>query len=256
MKKKLALLQKEIALTMTLVRRDYALQYAGSFLGIFWMFIQNISFILIYVFVILIFQNKTATEFYPNLFSGLLFWLPLQEMFLRGTTILSENRNLIKRSSLGLKIFINIPFYQMMIHYFFISIPVFFVLFFYSALNVSLFSLSFVLMFLCGKYVQLGISYLSKANLILKDISPVVRLTSQVFFWTLPIMYNSHNSEILSTINLFNPLNIPLDLFRYLVLNDYKIFFDPLTFVPFLLFFLGVFLLSEKKFHKIILDHL
>ncbi len=256
MKNKLIAFINETSLTVILVKRDYALQYAGSFLGVFWMFIQNLSLVLIYVFVILIFQKETTPKFFSNLFSGLLFWLPLQEMFLRGTTILSDNRNLIKRSSLGLKIFLNIPFYQMLIHYLFISLPIFILLLYYSKLNLKLFSLSFIFMLFCGKFVQLGISYLARANIILKDISPVIRLTSQGFFWTLPIMYDSSNSEILKKINVLNPLNTLLDFFRFLVLSDYNIQFTPLYFTPFLLIFITVYLLSEKKFHKIILDHL
>lgn len=247
---------KKIQLTFTLVKRDYALQYAGSFFGIVWIFIQNLSQILVYSFAIFIFRNESSQKFLPSLFSGLLFWLPLQEMFIRGTTILSDNRNLIKRSSLGLDVFLNIPFYQMLIHFAITSLPIFAFLYYFSKLNLKFFLLSFVLIFFCGKFIQLLISYLARANIILKDITPVVRLTSLGFFWALPIMYNSVNSPILETINAFNPLSVPLDLFCYLILTDHTLQFSPLIFVPFLVIFLTIRFLSEKKFHQIVLDHL
>ncbi|MBE7412542.1 MAG: ABC transporter permease [Leptospiraceae bacterium] len=254
--KKLKDFYKELGLTFTLVKRDYALQYAGSFLGVFWMLAQNLSLVVVYTFVIFIFQNSSSNKIYPNLLCGLLFWLPLQEMFIKGTTILSENRNLIKRSSLGLEIFLNIPFYQMLIHFAITSIPIFILLAYLSVLNVSLFLLSFVYIFSFGKFVQLALSYLARVNIILKDITPIVRLTSIGFFWTLPIMYDSRNSQILEKINSLNPLNVPLDLFKNIVLENHSLQFNVLGFLPFLIIFLGVQILSKGKFHKIVLDHL
>ncbi|MCE9499622.1 MAG: ABC transporter permease, partial [Leptospira sp.] len=47
-----------LLLILVLVRRDYALQFAGSLLGISWMLIQNLSLILIYTIVFLLFNRS------------------------------------------------------------------------------------------------------------------------------------------------------------------------------------------------------
>lgn len=96
---------KNLPILWILVRRDYALQFAGSALGISWMLVQNLSLILIYTIVFLFIHLKgnpeSASYFIGYTFSGLLFWIPLQEYIIRGTSILTENRQLIKRSPLG-----------------------------------------------------------------------------------------------------------------------------------------------------------
>lgn len=112
---------KNLPILWVLVRRDYALQFAGSALGISWMLVQNISLILIYTIVFLFIHLKgnpeSASDFIGYSFSGLLFWIPLQEYMIRGTSILTENRQLIKRSPLGPEIFLWIPYIQMLIHF-------------------------------------------------------------------------------------------------------------------------------------------
>ncbi len=249
---------KNLPILWILVRRDYALQFAGSALGISWMLVQNLSIILIYTIVFLFLHLKgnpeSAVDFIGYAFSGLLFWVPLQEYMIRGTSILTENRQLIKRSPLGPEIFLWIPFVQMLIHFLVTAIPVLIVLGIFGKLNVILFPLSILVISTVGILLSFVQGYLARANVILRDITPLIRLISQFFFWSLPILYLS--SGFLHSINVWNPLNFPLEVFRSVLLNDFVAVFHWKEFLPYLILFPSIGILSRSKFHSVILDHL
>ncbi|OCC28122.1 Uncharacterized protein GNX_3316 [Leptospira interrogans serovar Canicola] len=180
---------KNLPILWILVRRDYALQFAGSALGISWMLVQNLSLILIYTIVFLFIHLKgnpeSASDFIGYTFSGLLFWIPLQEYIIRGTSILTENRQLIKRSPLGPEIFLWIPYIQMLIHFTVTAVPVLVVLGILGKLNLVLFPISIFIMFVVGYLLSFIQGYLARANVILRDITPLIRLISQFFFLVL-----------------------------------------------------------------------
>lgn len=75
-----------------------------------------------------------------------------------------------------------------------------------------------------------------------------------VLFWSLPILYVS--SGFLYSINVWNPLNFPLELFRFCLLNDFVSVFHWKEFIPSLILFPLIGILSRSKFHSVILDHL
>lgn len=252
-------LSKNLQILWILVKRDYALQFAGSLLGIVWMLIQSLSLIAIYTFVFFI-LNKTSNiqnsklDYPSYIFSGLLFWIPLQEMLIRGVTILTDNRQLIKRSSLGINLFLWIPFLQMLIHSFVISIPVFFLLLLSGSLDYSIFYLSYLVVFISGLYLMLVLEYLARVNILLKDISPIMRLFSQILFWTLPVLY--FPSGILKEVNLYNPFIVLLDVFRFIVLKDYSLQFPVYIFLFPLSLFVIIFTLTRFKLDEVVMDHI
>ena len=248
---------QKLKIILVLVKRDYAIQFAGSLLGIFWSLVQNLVLIGVYSVVFFLLDFKSAAnnpDYIPHIFSGLLFWLPISDFLIRGTGILTENRNLIKRSPLGMQLFIWVPYVQYLIHHFVTSIPVFIILYFLSALS-AYFIFSYFVAACTGLYLLLVLNYLSRLNIILKDISPLVRLASQFVFWTLPVLYFPGGS-LLQTINSYNPLNLPLELFRIFTL---KVATNEISILPFLLFtllFLLTYYLSKTRLNKLVTDHL
>lgn len=249
---------RNLRILSVLVRRDYALQYAGSTLGLTWMFLQNVSLILIYTVVFYFIgirsQGENSIEYFSNVLSGLLFWIPLQEYLIRGTGILTDNRQLIKRSPLGPEIFLWIPFVQFLLHWIVTSIPIFLFLAWAGKLGIWSLPLSFLSMFCTGLFLACLQSYLARVNIILRDISPLVRLLTQFLFWGLPILYESKG--ILGKLNVFNPFFFPLEVFRSALLVGYEPKVGTLDFLPFFVIFLGIFFLSRTKLNQIVLDHL
>ncbi|MCG6143098.1 ABC transporter permease [Leptospira bandrabouensis] len=248
---------EKVSILWALVRRDYALQYAGSFLGISWMFLQNLVLISLYALVFLVLNLKnpsTQEDFTAYLLTGLLYWIPIQELLVRGTGILTDNRSLLKRSSLGIDLFLWIPYVQFLIHSLVTSIPVFLYLAYSGKLNLSGIFLGYLILIFSGLYLMLLLHYLSRLNILLKDISPLIRLVSQLLFWGIPVLY--YPTGYLKEWNRLNPFTIPLDIFRTSVIPGYTPQFDWIQILPFLLFFYLVYLLSKRKFQSVILDHL
>ncbi|TGK00216.1 ABC transporter permease [Leptospira langatensis] len=248
---------RKFRILLVLVRRDYALQYAGSALGLTWMFLQNLSLILIYTVVFYFLgirsQGEDPLGYFAYVLSGLLFWIPLQEYLIRGTGILTDNRQLIKRSPLGPEIFLWIPFIQFLLHWAITAVPIFLFLAWAGKLGAGL-PLAFLCVFCTGLFIACLQSYLARINIILRDISPLVRLMTQFLFWGLPILYESKG--ILGKLNLFNPLFFPLETFRSFLLSGYESKATFADFFPFLILFLAIFFLSRAKLNQIVLDHL
>lgn len=248
---------ERVSILWALVRRDYALQYAGSFLGISWMFLQNLVLISLYALVFLVLNLKnpsTQEDFTAYLLTGLLFWIPIQELLVRGTGILTDNRSLLKRSSLGIDLFLWIPYVQFLIHSFVTSIPVFVYLGYTEKLNLTGIFFGYFVLVLSGLYLMLLLHYLSRLNILLKDISPLIRLVSQLVFWGIPVLY--YPTGVLKQWNEWNPFTIPLDVFRTAVISGFHAQFDWVHLAPFLFFFFLVYLLAKRKFQSVILDHL
>lgn len=247
----------KIKIILILVKRDYAIQFAGSILGISWALIQNLTMIGMYSVIFLVLNIKSSADradYIPYIFTGLLFWLPLGDFIIRGTGILTENRSLIKRSPLGLQMFLWVPYVQYLIHFSITSVPVFIILYFLSWLS-PFFLLSYFIAAITGFYALLLLNYFSRLNIILKDISPLVRLMSQIIFWGLPILYFPNNA-FLSKINELNPLNYPLYVFRKTVLLDYTVSISSLPFIFYLLLFFIIYHFSRTKFNELVTDHL
>ncbi|TGK06393.1 ABC transporter permease [Leptospira fletcheri] len=249
---------RKLRILSVLVRRDYALQYAGSALGLTWMFLQNASVILIYTVVFYFLGVRSGgedpKEYFSYVLTGLLFWIPLQEYLIRGTGILTDNRHLIKRSSLGPEIFLWIPFSQYLLHWGITALPVLFCLVWFGSANLTGFIPGFLVACGTGFFLACLVGYLGRINIILRDISPLVRLVSQFLFWGLPVLY--HPSGFLGKMNVWNPFFFPLELFRSFVLNDYKPEAHVGQFLPFLGLFIMILLLSRKKLNQVVLDHL
>lgn len=248
-------LKVNLRILFTLVRRDYAVQFAGSLLGIFWAFLQSVFIILLYgVIFFFLDPNQEVKTHILRILSGLLFWLPLQEMLIRSVSILSENRNLIKKSNIGSEIFLWIPFIQMLIHYFFLSIPVFALFIYLGHFTLLGMILSYFWIFISGILLYFVSNYLARVNILLKDLTPLIRLIAQILFWSLPILYTSNLS--LKKINLINPFYSLLN-FHKMILGFENLNLEILYYLlyPFLLSFL-LFYLSRKKLSKLIWDHL
>ncbi|MBX7057198.1 MAG: ABC transporter permease [Leptospirales bacterium] len=248
---------RKLSTIWALVRRDYALQYAGSLLGLIWVFIQNNLLILIYSAVFLglnIGRAPSDQGFGAYLLSGLIFWLPLQELLLRGSAILSENRSLLKRSPVGADLLLWIPYVQYLLHFTITSLPAFLLLALRSELRLPQFLLAYPLAALAGLYLLMALHYLARANLLLKDLSPLIRLLSQLLFWSAPVLYRGEGW--LGKINQWNPFTVFLQLFRGATL---PVAMQPL-FWPALLFYavVAAFLLlaARRRLHAVALDHL
>jgi lipopolysaccharide transport system permease protein len=177
-----------------LIRRDYAVQYAGMTLGLFWLFINYGMQIGVFYLVIGKELYAGEKEYVIRLLSGMTLWIPLAEMLIRSGSILSENRVLIRRTNTGRELFIWIPVVQAMFHYLLLAIPISLILS-CSRSGLSPLSALFSLItgLLAGWIALLIVSpwalILAKLAVILRDLTPLLRPVLQILFWLTPIAY-------------------------------------------------------------------
>lgn len=248
---------------LILVKRDYAVQYSGAVLGISWAAFQSFAQIGIFLLAssLLIRNEKSgaaasaSAESVAYSLTGLIFWIPIQDMILKGNSILSENRNLLKKSGIKLEYFLMIPMVQMVIQSLLIGIPAFIFLSFYSEISLLMIPAAFSVFLFTAVTVYPFVQYLSLSNVLLKDISAAVRIFLQAVFWSLPVLYVPSGS--FQKIALLHPFHFPLSLFRYFLTKEsFPEIYSVLSFSFFCIISVLVFFLSGLKYKKSIMDHL
>ena len=174
-------------------------------------------------------------------------------MIHKSTTVLTENRAIIKRSGVGLDIFYLIPISQMMIHFIILSFPA--IIYLIMIKNISLFSiLIFPWIFLSALFLYPFTRYISMANVLLKDISPIVRLLLQFGFWSLPILY--HPPIQYQSILIYHPLLPFLEIFRSVLLSNYVPDINYNIFIIYIFISIMFYIITRISFDKIVPDHL
>ncbi len=248
-------------LVLSLVRRDYAVQFAGTALGLVWLFVQYAFQIGIFYVVFTVFlsgprggEQPASGDYLAFLLCGLSLWLPISEMLVRSGSILSENRALIRRTAVGADLFARVPFVQALLHFALLLILTLPIAGARGALNVH-FYLAVPVGLLTIWFFSGWALVLSRMSVILRDVSPIVRLLLQIVFWCTPFVYAAPPS-LLAYFG-WNPLFAPLELYRALFLGL------PL---PELLAWKGsallvslslpLFLLSSLRLGRITADHL
>jgi lipopolysaccharide transport system permease protein len=177
----------QIGLLLALVRRDYKLQYAGSILGTGWLALEySVQAFVFYVVFTIIFQKAVPPA---HLLAGMLFWIPLAELFVKTSSSLTRHRNLIRRTTAGARYFSLIPTVQSLIQFLFLLAllaPLF--LYWKSSDPLRLFAAAIL-----GSFFLLLLGFpariLAWQSLILRDLGPLLRLLFQALFWTLPVVY-------------------------------------------------------------------
>ena len=226
------------------------MQYAGASLGSIWFLLQGLLILGLYIFVSERFLARGAD--FSHVLTGVLFWIPFSEMMQKSTVVLTENRAIIKRSGIGIDLFYWIPIVQMLFHFLLLSIPALTFLFWKGKLSYSFFIVFPFIIFLA--IVLFPISrYLAMANVLLKDISPIIRLFLQIIFWTLPIVYVSPES-IYSYLK-FNPLFPCIQIFRSILLSGYE-FYDILDLSNIIIINILIYIITNYNLKKQIADHI
>ena len=233
------------------------MQYAGAGLGSMWFLIQGILLLLLYIFISeglnSLRGNVQPGNNISYILTGVWFWIPIQEMLQKSTTILTENRSIIKRSGIGISLFYYIPLLQMIVHFIILSIPGLFYLIYVNSLSIkSIFIVPW--MIFTGLFIYPVAKYCSMSNVLLKDISPLVRLFLLFCFWTLPIIYII--PQKFQHIVQFHPLLPFLEIFRFLLLPNYNYSINYIIFIAYSFILIIFFLNLERKFTKMIPDHI
>lgn len=215
------------ALILNLAKNDFKTKYAGSYLGIFWAFVQPIVTVLVYWFVFQVGLRSGDMHDYPFvlwLVAGLVPWFFFQDALSGGTNALIEYSYLVKKvvfkiSTLPLVKVISALF----VHAFFVV----FTLILYSCYGYfpDLYVLQVIYYTFALFVLVLGICYTTCAIVIFfRDLTQIINIVLQVGVWVTPIMWNIDDMaeripRVLVLIMKANPLYYIVNGYRDALLN-------------------------------------
>lgn len=180
-------------LILTLAEADFKKKFVGSFLGIFWMFIQPIITVLIYFFVFQLgFRSQPVSEvpYVLWLIPGIVPWFFFNEAWGGATNCLYEYQHLVKKMVFKVSILPIIKVVSsLFIHLIFIWIMIIVYLLF--GVQPSLWWIQIFYYTFCTLFLVLGLSYITaSANAFFKDMGQTVQILLQIGMWLVPIMWS------------------------------------------------------------------
>lgn len=179
---------------MRLAINDFKVKYIGSYLGVFWGFIQPLITILIYWFVFEVgFRSGTrpdGTPFIVWLIVGIVPWFFISEAMVTTTNSLWEYSYLVKKISFNV---IALPIVKILsaliMHLIFVVIVTVVITFFGYFPTIDY--LAIIYYIFCSMYFLLGFGLLSSSLAVFtKDVSQFVSIAVQIGFWMIPIVWS------------------------------------------------------------------
>ena len=176
-----------------LAKRDFQSQYKGSYLGIFWTYIQPFVFILL-IWGVLTFgfrmQNVENTSQVYWLICGMIAWLFFSEVFASSTYVIQQYNFLIKKVdfSLGILPMVKV-FSALTTHAIFIIITLIIGLFYGIYPGAHTLQIFYYTGAMC--LLLIGLGWLtSSTSIFVKDVNNIVYIAIQFGFWFTPIFWN------------------------------------------------------------------
>ncbi len=205
-------------LIWALALSDFRKKFVGSYLGIFWMFMQPIVSIVIYYFVFQIGFKSNPVKDMPYilwLMPGIIPWFFFNDTLQSGVSTLISYKHLVKKMVFRIDILPIMKVVSSLIfHLIFIYILI--VVFLLFGEQPSLWWLQSLYYLICNVVLVLGLVYLTSAiNVFVKDMGQMVSIFLQFGFWIAPIMWDmSMMPAQIHWILRLNPFTYIVDGFR------------------------------------------
>lgn len=203
---------KSKRLIWDLAKDDFKLRFAGSGLGAVWGFIQPFVTILLYWFVFQVgFRSGNVDNGMPYilwLIAGIVPWFFFSEAWNGASNCLYEYSFLVKKVVFKIEI---LPFVKILsalfVHVFFVDLI--FIIFASYGYSVSLYNLQLIYYLICELVLVYALALItSSLAIFIKDTIQVIGILTQIFFWTIPIVWapeNINNQLVLNILKL-NPV--------------------------------------------------
>ncbi|MBQ8970489.1 MAG: ABC transporter permease [Lachnospiraceae bacterium] len=181
-----------------LAKNDFKTRFAGSYLGIFWAFVQPVITIVLYwfVFAVALPQRAAAVKggieipYILWLIAGIVPWFFFSEALGSGAGSLLEYNFLVKKVVFKISILPIIKIVSaLFVHVFFVA----FVLILYSLYGLfpDVYTLQIVYYSFCMFIFVLGISYITCSVMVFfRDLGQIINIILQVGIWATPILWN------------------------------------------------------------------
>lgn len=238
-----------------LTKKDLKQKYLGSYLGVFWAFIQPTITVLIFWFVFQVGFKSMPIDNFPFilwLVCGMIPWFFFNDALLNGTGSIIENSYLVKKIVFKVSL---LPLMKilasLLVHIFFILLIV--ILFLLYGYLPSIYNLQ-VIYYLFGAFcLSLGLCWITSALVVfLRDIGQFVTMCLQFLFWGTPIFWNLKQipEEFVFFIKI-NPVYYITEGYRNSFIYHTWFWQEPVLTVYFWLFTLAVMLTGTVLFKKL-----
>lgn len=242
-----------------LVKNDFQAKFAGSYLGLFWAYVQPLITITLYWFVFQIGLRSGNVSDYPFilfLMTGLVPWFYFSEAWNGASSALLEYNYLVKKVVFNVGI---LPILKvasaLFVHLFFVAILT--ILCMVYGYGIDLYLLQLLYYILCTAFLVLGLSYITSAcTVFFRDMSQIINIILMIGMWITPIMWNPEATMSVGMQTFFkiNPIYYIVDGFRDTLLEkawfwektEWSIYFWTISIFIYLL---GVKMFNRLKVH-------
>ena len=219
-----ALIYRNLLLEFT--KREIAIRYKGSYLGIIWSFLNPLFMLAVYTFVFgYIFkarwnlQSDSKLTFAFVLFSGLIPFNIFAEVFTRAPGLVINNANYVKKVVFPLEILpvavLGSALFHALISVFILVLGVWLML---GTLHWTVIFLPLVLLPIL--FLSLGVGwFLASLGTFIRDISQLVNILVSAIMFLTPIFYPlSSVPKVFLQIYMLNPITPVVDNMRQIVI--------------------------------------
>lgn len=238
-----------------LAKNDFQAKFSGSYLGVFWGFVQPIILLFMYWFVFQYAMKSGRVVGYPfilYLMAGLIPWLFFSESWASATNSLLEYSYLVKKVVFKVNL---LPVIKVMsssfIYIFFLAILLIVCCLFGYFPDIYYLQLIYYAMLLV--FFSLGMSYITAScTVFFRDMSQIVNIFLTVGVWFTPIMWNiSMLGPELQVLFKLNPMFYIVDGVRDSLLA--KVFFweKPIWTVYSISFIAMIYILGVKLYNRL-----
>ena len=240
---------------MQLAKNDFKVKYLGSYLGIFWAFMNPIIMIMIYWFVFQIgFRSMPINDvpFILWLIAGIIPWFFISEAIAIGTNSILDNSYLVKKVVFRVSLLPIIKTISaLFIHIIFLIIVI--LLFTIYGFGFSIYHLQIFYFLFATVILVYGITLITSSLAIFsKDVGQIVSVILQFGFWLTPIFWSFQivplNLQILFKLN---PIYYIVEGYRNTLIYKKWFWEDPLLTIYFWIFTLFVLIIGVWLFKKL-----
>ncbi len=217
-----------------LAKNDFKGKFAGSYLGIFWAFVQPIITVFLYWFVFETVmgvgpqastKEGIAAPYVMWLMAGLIPWFYFSDVITSGTNCLMEYSYLVKKVVFQ---FDALPMVKaisgLFVHVFFVA----FMIVFYAVRGYlpTPYMLQVIYYSFCMICLTLGLTYFTSAIVVFfRDLSQIISILLQILIWMTPIMWNfntmtANMSPVIVFILKLNPMYYIVSGYRDAMINQ------------------------------------
>lgn len=176
-----------------MTRQDFRRKYLGSYLGLFWAFIQPLTTVAIYWFVFSVGFRSGQVDGFPYIvwfICGIAPWFFISDAITNATNVILEYSFLLKKMAFNIGMLPLIKILSALtIHVFFIAIMM--LIAFYYGIKPSIYNLQIIYYLFASIVITTGVSWItSSAVVFMKDVGQIVNIVLQFFFWCTPIVWS------------------------------------------------------------------